>query len=118
MKLIQIKKASEVELEPTISVEFVSEGSSIKEVIIHANERYSIRASSNYDSSLKVFRCVTHVSRDRWVVTGKRGPVELRGEYDSREAADEAAEEFRNDGATDVEVTVEKVWVREDEAND
>ena len=117
MKLVQIKTARELKL-PGTSVEFVTEGDSLKEVILRPEgepESYSIKVANTYSDSVKVFIRREFEVKEQWRLTGTLRGLKVQQDFDTEKEAQQALNENQDvmkDGA------IKPVQVRVDEAGE
>lgn len=96
MKLVQIKTARELKL-PGTSVEFVTEGDSLKEVIFRPEgeeETFSIKPGENYASNIKVFVRREYEIVERYRLSGAVHGVNVQQDYVHEHDANTARDKF------------------------
>ena len=90
MKLVEIKSVNEVTL-PGVRVEFVTEGTLLKEVIFRpegSEDSWSIRPGPAYQESLKVFRRSMFETVERFRLSGTVLGVRVQEDFDTRNEAE------------------------------
>lgn len=112
MQLIQLKSASEIRL-PGVSVEFISEDKTLKEVILRTKDNpdgYTIRPGSSYSESVRVFRRQMHETKKVWRVSGTIFGMDVSKDHDDEAAANRHRIELTNQ--TGNPIKVEEVEIR------
>lgn len=117
MKLVQIKTARELKL-PGTSVEFVTEGDTLKEIIFRPEgeeESFSIRKGGTYTDEIKVFIRREYEVVERWRLSGTIHGVNVQQDFDKES---EALSKLSNLTAQGGSLGVNPVKVRVDEAGE
>lgn len=116
MKLVQIKTARELKL-PGTSVEFVTEGDTLKEIIFRPEgeeESFSVKYGDAYASNLKVFVRREFEIKERQRLSGTMHGVEFSKDFDNVAEADAAARQLPASATYEIK----PVKVRVDEAGE
>lgn len=117
MKLVKIKTARELKL-PGTSVEFVTEGDNLKEVILRPEgepESFSIKMGHAYSDTVKVFIRREFEVKEQWRLTGTLRGLRVSQDFDTEREAQQALNE-NQDGMKDG--AIKPVQVRVDEAGE
>ena len=117
MKLVQINTARELKL-PGTSVEFVTEGSALKEVILRPEgeeESYSIKPADTYSGNIRVFIRREYEVVDKWRLTGTLCGFPISKDFDSEPEAKKGLDKVH---ASVEGAKIAPVKVRVDEAGE
>lgn len=119
MKLVQIKTARELKL-PGIHVEFVTEGDTLKEVILRPEgepESYAIRHPGSYSNAINVFVRREFEIKERFRLSGTLFDIKVIQDFDDKGEAERKRDSMLNRDAS-ADLKVELVQVRVDEAGE
>ena len=119
MKLVEIKAAKGLKL-PGIRVEFVTEGTSIKEVILRPEEgetSFLIKAGASYAECLKLFERVQFENKTVHRVKGTLLGLAVQQDFDTPEAASKRIDELMDQDAN-ADLTVAPATVLVDEVGE
>lgn len=119
MKLREIKTARELKL-PGIRVEFVTEGTSLKEVILRPEEgdtSYLVKPGASYADCLKAYERIQFETKTVHRVSGTLLGGGFQQDFDTPEAASKRIDELR-DQDPHLDLGVQPVNVIVDEAGE
>lgn len=119
MKLKEIKTAREFKL-PNVRVEFVTEGTALKEIILYpegSTTSYSLKTGPSYTETVKVFERVMFEQKTVHRIAGTVLGLRVQQDFDDPKEASKRIDELR-DQDPDLILNVYPVNVIVDDAGD